>query len=66
MLRLGYVEQARRMAAALTDVVAREGLREYYEPRSGAGLGATDFAWTSLICELTDPAPEAARSYLAE
>jgi hypothetical protein len=66
LLRLGYVEQARRLAAALTAAVAREGLREYYEPQGGAGLGATDFAWTSLICELTDPAPEAARSYLDE
>jgi hypothetical protein len=52
------------MAEALAITVTRQGLREYYEPRSGEGLGATDFAWTSLICELTDPAPGAARAYL--
>ena len=26
---------------------SREGLREYYHPRTGEGLGATDFAWTA-------------------
>ncbi len=64
MLRLGHREEARRMAAALVEAVCREGLREYYDPRTGQGLGATDFAWTSLIVELADPAPAAAYSYL--
>jgi hypothetical protein len=64
MLRLGYTDQARHMATALATAVARDGLREYYEPRSGAGLGATDFAWTSLIVEMAEPDPAAATSYL--
>ncbi len=64
MLRLGYEEEARHMADVLAATVMREGLREYYDPRDGAGLGATDFAWTSLILELDDPDPSAARSYL--
>jgi hypothetical protein len=55
--RLGYSEPAERMASALTEVVAREGLREYYDPRTGEGLGARDFAWTSLVLELADPDP---------
>ena len=37
------------MAARLTATVMREGLREYYDPNTGEGLGARDFAWTSLI-----------------
>jgi hypothetical protein len=37
--------------------VQREGLREYYDPRTGAGLGAKDFAWSALIAELADPRP---------
>jgi hypothetical protein len=64
MLRLGYSDEAAHLAKALTHAVEREGLREYYHPRTGAGLGAHDFAWTSLIVEMTDPDPTAARSYL--
>lgn len=62
--RLGYEEPAARMASALTEAVLTEGLREYYHPRTGAGLGATDFAWTSLILELADPDPAAATSHV--
>ncbi len=53
--RLGYEERADEMAARLTATVMREGLREYYDPNTGEGLGAREFAWTSLICELADP-----------
>jgi hypothetical protein len=62
--RLGYEEAARRLAAGLIGAVEREGLREYYDPRDGAGLGARDFAWSALIAELADPDPAAARSHL--
>ncbi len=64
MLRLGYTEQAGQLAMALAETVGREGLREYYDPVSGAGLGATDFAWTALAVEMADPDPAAARSYI--
>jgi hypothetical protein len=53
--RLGYEQEAERLAAGLIGAVEREGLREYYDPRTGAGLGAKDFAWSALICELADP-----------
>ncbi len=46
------------------DAVEREGLREYYDPRDGRGLGAVDFAWSALIAELAEPDPAAARSHL--
>jgi hypothetical protein len=49
--RLGYQEEARRMAQGLLGAIEREGLREYYDPRSGKGLGAKDFAWSALIAE---------------
>jgi hypothetical protein len=64
MRRLGYEAEAQRLAAGLIAAVEREGLREYYDPRSGRGLGATDFAWSALIAELADPDPAAAASYL--
>jgi hypothetical protein len=62
--RLGYGDAARELAAGLTGAVEREGLREYYDPRDGTGLGARDFAWSALIAELADPDPAAAASYL--
>jgi hypothetical protein len=54
--RLGYQQEAERMATGLINAVEREGLREYYDPRTGKGLGAKDFAWSALIAELADPA----------
>ena len=52
------------MTRALASAVARERLREFYEPHDGEGLGAVDFGWSSLIAELVDPDPAAAGSYL--
>ncbi len=56
--RLGYHREAERMANGLIGTVEREGLREYYDPRTGKGLGAKDFAWSSLIVEMSDPGRE--------
>ena len=42
------------MAARLRPVIEREGFREYYESRTGRGMGARDFGWTTLFVELED------------
>jgi mannosylglycerate hydrolase MGH1-like protein len=55
--RLGYDAEARQLADGVIGAVAREGLREYYNPRNGTGMGARDFAWSALIAELADPPP---------
>jgi mannosylglycerate hydrolase MGH1-like protein len=57
MRRLGYEEEARQLADGVIAAAAREGLREYYDPRDGTGLGARDFAWSALVAELADPRP---------
>jgi hypothetical protein len=62
--RLGYEIEAERLAQGLIGAVEREGLREYYDPRTGVGLGAADFAWSALVAELADPDPAAAHSHL--
>ena len=49
MRRLGYEAEAPQMAERLVAARLREGLREYYDPLTGEGLGAHEFAWTSLI-----------------
>jgi hypothetical protein len=64
MRRLGYAEEARRLADGVIAAVAREGLREYYDPRTGKGLGARDFAWSALVAELANPDEGALASYL--
>jgi hypothetical protein len=52
------------MGGAIAAAVAREGVREYYNPLTGQGLGAPDFAWTTLAVEMSDPDPAAIRSHL--
>jgi hypothetical protein len=64
MRRLGYEAEAERLADGVIAAVAREGLREYYDPRTGKGLGAVDFAWSALVAELAAPDEGARASYL--
>ncbi|MBV9839056.1 MAG: hypothetical protein JO156_13130 [Solirubrobacterales bacterium] len=64
LTRLGYQPEADELAARISAVVRSQGLREYYDPRSGGGMGAVDFGWSSLAIELVDPDPRAARSYV--
>src|SRR5215208_322452 len=63
LTRLGYV-QANELATRLAAAVLDAGLREYYDPRTGAGMGAHDFAWSALVLELAQPDERARRSYL--
>ena len=49
---LGYHDDADRIAAGMAQAVARDGLREYYDPRTGAGLAARGFSWSALVADL--------------
>jgi glycogen debranching enzyme len=64
LLRAGYEPEALELTSRLAGAVARERLREFYEPYTGGGLGAREFGWSSLIAELVEPDPAAPRSYL--
>jgi hypothetical protein len=64
LLRLGYTEPANTLATRITAAVAAAGLREYYNPFSGSGMGAEAFGWSSLVMELIEPDPRAVGSYL--
>ena len=55
MVRLGYEQQAAALARGITETVSREGLREFYNPNNGRGMGAQEFAWSALALELLDP-----------
>jgi hypothetical protein len=64
LVRLGYRTEAGELAARLALAMRSAGLREYYDPYTGQGMGATDFSWSSLIMELIDPDPAAGHSHL--
>jgi hypothetical protein len=52
MRRLGYEDEADRIAGALAGAALRHGLREYYDPLTGRGLAARGFGWSALVAEL--------------
>jgi hypothetical protein len=64
LIRLGYETEAAELSTRIVTTVAREGLREYYHPLTGKGMGARDFAWSSLVAELVEVDPNAVGSYL--
>jgi hypothetical protein len=64
LVRLGYEERASELAQRLVATIVREGLREYYDPYTGRGMGARGFGWSTLVVEMLEPHPRAASSYL--
>jgi hypothetical protein len=64
LVRLGYDEQAADMGARIGRAVDAAGLREYYDPFTGRGMGAREFSWSSLVMELIDPDPAARSSHI--
>jgi hypothetical protein len=64
LVRLGYAAEAAELATRIARAVRAAGLREYYDPYTGEGMGATDFSWSALVMELVDPDPEAGSSHL--
>jgi hypothetical protein len=66
LVRLGYSDEAATLARGVEHAVLRSGLREFYDPRDGRGMGASDFAWSALALELVEPDPDARNSCLGE
>jgi hypothetical protein len=64
LVRLGYAEHADTLARGVVGAVRAAGLREFYGPRDGRGMGARDFAWSALALELDDPDEGALTTYL--
>jgi hypothetical protein len=64
LLRLGYDEHAAELVRRVSGPIVRHQLREYYDPYTGQGMGATDFAWSALLVDMLERDPRAAASYL--
>ena len=43
----GFVAQAQELERRTLELVAGSGMREYFDPLTGEGLGAGDFSWTA-------------------
>ena len=54
MRDLGYDAAAAHVVDGLVAAARRHGLREYYDPLTGRGLGARGFAWSTLLLDLAD------------
>ena len=48
----GFVDVARELAARTVAMQSIGGIREFYDPYTAAGLGATDFGWSCLVLDL--------------
>jgi hypothetical protein len=64
LVRLGYAAQADELVTRIAGTVQASGLREYYHPYTGQGMGAVQFAWSTLVMEMIEPDPRAGSSYL--
>ena len=65
LMRLGYDAEAADAGERAGRHDPREGLREYYDPLHGRGMGATDFGWSTLALEVIDPHADAESSYVS-
>jgi hypothetical protein len=64
LVRPGYRERAEELVGRVAGPIRAAGLREYYDPYDGRGMGAVDFAWSSLVMEMLAPDPLAPVGYL--
>lgn len=49
LLRYGYDKEAQVIRQAVFELVQKNGIREYYDPYTGKGLGGKKFSWTAAL-----------------
>jgi len=52
LARYGYNDLAQEVKEKTLRMVDKGGIREYYNPLTGEGLGAKSFAWSTLVIDL--------------
>src|SRR5690606_19684812 len=52
LMEKGYDEQCLMLIDSIRELVVKSGFREYYNPFTGAGYGATDFTWSCLLVDM--------------
>lgn len=48
----GYADLASDLARRTVALMAKSGVREFYDPITGTGQGAVDFGWSTLVLDL--------------
>ena len=49
LLRYGYTDEAKALTKTTLRLVEQSGMREYFDPLTGKGLGAENFSWTAAL-----------------
>ena len=57
LVRHGYLSLAAQLAQRTIQMVATAGMREFYHPYTGRGMGARSFAWSGLALDMVGPQP---------
>jgi glycogen debranching enzyme len=52
LIRHGYHDLAATIIDRSANLIERSGFREYYNPETGEGHGATDFSWSALALDM--------------
>lgn len=52
LTRHGHEELAGHIVDRSLEAVRRSGFREYYDPETGVGNGAPDFAWSTIVLDM--------------
>ena len=50
----GYEKEANLLIGCIRTLIEKSGFREYYNPFTGEGYGATEFTWTGLIVDMLE------------
>lgn len=59
LMQRGYWKEAENMANVVKELIAKGGFREYYNPFTGEGYGATDFTWSGLVVDMMETVKKA-------
>lgn len=54
LLRYGYTAEAKHIYHSSLELIRHSGFREYYDPLTGQGHGATNFTWSGLILDMEE------------
>lgn len=54
LLRYGYIAEAKKIYHSSLELIKHSGFREYYDPLTGQGHGATNFTWAGLILDMEE------------
>ena len=52
LMENGYGKESKKLIESIKELIAKSGFREYYNPFTGEGYGATDFTWAGLVVDM--------------